>query len=121
MFLDQVPAFSFKLDHLAFDQGRYVNSHIDYEELIKSKRWIHRLYLQPGNKMDIYQTDSNRGILKITDGKVHTVKIVVADAFGNANILSFKLLSKNFNFLSQNIMKQSYSHSISQINSGMMR
>ena len=96
MFLDQVPVFSFKLDYLAFDQGRYVNSHIDYEELIKNKRWIHRLYLQPGNKMDIYQTDSNRGILKITDDKVHTVKIVVADAFGNSNILSFKLLSKKF-------------------------
>jgi hypothetical protein len=94
MFLDQEPAFSFKLDHLAFDKGRYINSHIDYEELIKRKRWIHRLYLQPGNKMDIYQTNSNRGILKISDGKVHTVKIVVADAFGNSNILSFKLLSK---------------------------
>ncbi len=96
LFLDQEAAFSFKLDHLAFDQGRYVNSHIDYEELIKNKRWVHRLYLQPGNKMDIYKTDLNRGILKIMDGNIHTVKIVVADAFGNSNILSFKLLSKKF-------------------------
>ncbi len=94
MFLDQAPAFSFKLDHLAFDQGRYINSHIDFEELIKNKRWIQRLYLQPGNKMDIYQTDSNRGILKLSDSKIHTVKIVVADVFGNSNVLLFKLLSK---------------------------
>ncbi|MCK9639453.1 MAG: M23 family metallopeptidase [Prolixibacteraceae bacterium] len=96
MFLDQEPAFSFKMDHLAFDLGRYVNSHMDYEELIKSKRWIHRLFLQPGNKMDIYQTDSNRGILKMADGKNHSVKIIVTDALGNSNTLSFKLLSKKF-------------------------
>lgn len=96
IFLDQEATFSFKLDHLSFDLGRYVNSHIDYEELIKNKKWIHRMYLQPGNKMDIYKTDSNRGILKISDDKVHTVKLVVADAFGNSNVLSFKLLSRKF-------------------------
>ncbi|MCK9411215.1 MAG: M23 family metallopeptidase [Prolixibacteraceae bacterium] len=96
LFLDKEPAFSFKFDHLVFEQGRYVNSHIDYEELIKGKRWIHRLYLLPGNKMEIYQSNSNRGFLSMTDGKYHTVKIILADAFGNSNTLSFKLLSKKF-------------------------
>jgi len=96
LFIDQESTFSFKLDHLAFDQGRYVNSHIDYEELVKSKRWIHKLYLQPGNKMEIYQTKPNRGILKLSDGKIHTVKIVVADAYKNINTLTFKLISKEF-------------------------
>ena len=93
LFLDEVSQFSFKMDHLAFDQGRYVNSHIDYEELISNKRWIQRLYLQPGNKMDIYHFNGNRGILTVSDGKAHTIKIVVADAFGNSNVLIFKLLS----------------------------
>lgn len=93
LFLDQEPRFSFKMDHLAFDQGRYVNSHVDYEELMKSKRWIHRLYLQPGNRMDIYHFTGNRGILNFSDDKSHFVKIVVSDAFGNTNTLNFKLLS----------------------------
>jgi hypothetical protein len=93
LFVDDEPVFSFKLDHLAFDLGRYVNSHIDYEEMMKNKRWIHRLYLQPGNMNEIYQTTSNRGILKLTDGKIHTIKIVVADAFNNSNVFTFKLLS----------------------------
>jgi len=94
LFVDQQPQFSFQMDHLAFDQGRYVNSHIDYEELIRSKRWIHRLFLQPGNKMEIYKSNAGRGILKLTDGKLHVVKIVVSDAFGNSNILSFQVNSK---------------------------
>ncbi len=94
LFVDQEFVFSFKMDHLAFDQGRYVNSHIDFEDLVKNRRWIHRLFLQPGNKMDIYSTNSDKGILHLTDGKIHQVKIVVADAFNNTNVLSFKLLSK---------------------------
>lgn len=94
LFADQEPILSFKMDHLAFDQGRYINAHIDYEELIRNKRWIHRLYLQPGNKMEIYQTNPGRGVLNLSDGKIHSIKIVVADAFGNSNIFSFKLISK---------------------------
>ncbi len=94
MYLDGKPVFSFKMDHLAFDQGRFVNSHIDYEELIKNRRWVHKLYLQPGNKMDIYHTIANRGILKMTDGQTHTVKVIVADAYQNTNEFKFKLISK---------------------------
>ncbi|HEY5511627.1 MAG TPA: M23 family metallopeptidase [Prolixibacteraceae bacterium] len=94
LFLDQHPVFSFQLDHLAFDQGRYVNSHIDYEEMIRNKRWIHKLFLQPGNKMEIYRTTADRGVLKLSDGKAHTVKIIVSDAFKNTNTLTFSLLSK---------------------------
>ncbi len=94
LFLDQESIFSFKMDHLAFDQGRYVNSHIDYEELMKNKRWIHKLYLQPGNKMDIYQTNASRGILNLTDGKTHTLKIIASDAFRNSTTLSINLISK---------------------------
>lgn len=92
LYLDQQPVFSFKMDRLAFDQGRYINSHIDYEELIKNKRWIHKLYLQPGNKMEIYQSNEQRGLLKLSDGKSHDVKIVVSDINGNTNVLTFKLV-----------------------------
>jgi len=92
LYLDQQQVYSFKLDRLAFDQGRYVNSHVDYAELIKNKRWIHKLYLQPGNKMEIYQTNPDRGLLKLSDGKSHEVKIVVSDAHGNTNVLAFKLV-----------------------------
>ena len=94
LFLDQHPVFSFQFDDLAFDQGRYVNSHIDYEEMIRNKNWIHKLFLQPGNKMEIYQTTADRGVLRLQDGKPHSVKIIVSDAFKNSNTLTFNLISK---------------------------
>lgn len=93
LYVDQQLLYSFKMDQLAFDQGRYVNSHLDYEELIKNRRWVHRLYLQPGNKLQIYRTDANRGILKMKDG-AHQVRIVVADAFHNLTTLTFRLQVK---------------------------
>ncbi len=96
LFVDQEPALSFKFDHLTFDQLRYINSHIDYEELIKNSRWVQRLYLLPGNKMEIYQTGSGRGVINLSDGKIHSIKIVVADIFGNSNVFLFKLASKKF-------------------------
>lgn len=95
LLLDQKKVFSFQFDHLAFDQGRYINSHIDYEEMMRNRRWIHKLFLQPGNRMEIYQTTADRGILKLTDGKPHTVKIIVSDAFRNTNTCSFNLISKS--------------------------
>jgi hypothetical protein len=93
LYLDQELVYTVRFDHLAFDQGRYVNSYADYEELAKSKRWIQRLFLQPGNKMEISKTNDTRGILKLSDGKTHQVKIIVSDAFNNATSLSFKLIS----------------------------
>lgn len=94
LFFDDEKVYSFKVDQLAFDQGRFVNSHIDYDELIRNKRWIHRLFRQPGNRMEMCHTDANRGILPVSDHKAHTVKVQVSDAFGNATTLSFKMVSK---------------------------
>jgi hypothetical protein len=92
LMMDQEPVFSFKVDHLAFDMGRYINSHIDYEEFIRNKRWIHRLFLQPGNKMDIYQVGTNKGVLQLQDSKIHEMKLVVSDAHGNKNVLAFNII-----------------------------
>jgi hypothetical protein len=94
LFMDQEQVFSFKIDHLAFDKGRYINSHIDYEELIQNKRWIHRLFMQPGNMLDIYQSGTSKGIVPLPDSKIHAMKLVVSDARGNANVLEFKMLFK---------------------------
>ena len=92
--VDQKNVFGFRMDHLDFDMGRFVNSHLDYEELVKNHRWIHRLFLQPGNLLDIYFDYPGRGIISLKDGKSHVVTITVSDAFGNLNSCQFKVTSK---------------------------
>lgn len=94
--MDNKQEFAFKLDELSFELNRYVNSHADYEEKIRNNRWVHRLYQQPGNKLHIYETGFNRGVLSIDDDKIHVIEITVSDAFKNSTKLTFKLLSKQF-------------------------
>lgn len=103
--VDNKSEFDFKLDELSFDLNRYINSHIDYEEKVRNNRWVHRLFKQPGNQLDIYKTGINKGILNIDDGKIHDVEIIVSDAFKNSTRLKFKLSSQQ---IAQKPVKQIY-------------
>jgi hypothetical protein len=94
VFIDQKPSFSFKFDQLSFNLGRYINCHIDYEELIRKKLWIQRLWLLSGNKLDLYATNSEKGIVLVNDEKIHSVRIVVSDAYNNRSTLDFKIIGK---------------------------
>jgi hypothetical protein len=86
--------FGFKMNNLAFDQTRYANSQMDYEENKLDQRKVHRLYQQPGNKLDIYGPVVNSGVLDLEDGETHSVQIIVSDAFDNQASLKFKVVSK---------------------------
>ncbi|HEY3388762.1 MAG TPA: M23 family metallopeptidase, partial [Prolixibacteraceae bacterium] len=94
LFCDGQQVFGFKMNNFSFDDSRYANSQADYEEYLKSHHWIQRLYKQPGNQIDIYDTDDKNGILNLDDGKGHEFEIVVADAFKNKSILKFHTSSK---------------------------
>ena len=94
LYRDGKKIFGFKMDNFSFDQTKYANSQADYEEYIKSKRWIQRLYRQPGNRLDIYDPPENNGIIYIEDAKSHEFEIVVSDAFNNKTSLKFRTTGK---------------------------
>ena len=89
--------YSFKMDELIMDQTRYVNSQMDYALAVKTGRRLYRTWLEPGNKMNIYDSIIKRGLFTATDGKIHTVHYEIADAGGNKTNLSFKIQSQKTN------------------------
>ncbi len=91
---DGETVFGFKMNNLSFDQTRYANSEMDYEENKLNQRRVHRLYLQPGNELDIYGPVVNSGVLDLEDGETHTIQIVVSDAFDNQTSVKFKVVSR---------------------------
>ncbi|MEI6143731.1 MAG: hypothetical protein WCP85_30915 [Mariniphaga sp.] len=91
---DGLPVFGFKMDKFPFEDSRYANSQADYEERIKSHRWIQRLYRQPGNYLNIYDPAGKDGILTIDDGKSHQFEVIVCDAFKNKTSLKFRTICK---------------------------
>ena len=91
---DGIPVFGFKMDKFAFEDSRYANSQADFEERVKSHRWVQRLYRQPGNYIKIYEPLIDDGILRLDDGKGHEFEIIVSDAFKNKTKVKFTTFSK---------------------------
>ncbi|MEI8112788.1 MAG: M23 family metallopeptidase [Bacteroidia bacterium] len=92
--VDNELIFSFTLDDFAQNESRYINSLLDYDRAIRTGQRLYRTWLQPGNKLNIYDTVEKRGIYKATDKKLHQVKYEITDAYGNETSVAFQIQSK---------------------------
>src|SRR4029078_1363456 len=45
---DNEPSFAFSLDEIPFQDTRYINAHIDYQQKIYQNRFFHRCYALEG-------------------------------------------------------------------------
>lgn len=95
--VNQDTIYAFNLSDFSFNETRYINSHIDFAERQNNKRWVHRLYHLPGNKLDIYTTTKDKGKITVQPGAHYTVKIVVNDVAGNSSLLQFTITGVNQN------------------------
>jgi hypothetical protein len=85
---------SVQMDRFSFDETRYVNSYIDYGELVTNKRRFQKTWIEPGNRLRLYNYTQRGGHLKMTDGNTHPVKIELTDLHGNKSVLEFNLVSR---------------------------
>lgn len=93
MAVDSVTVYSFTADRFSFTESRYLNSHIDYRAKVIDNEYIHKTFLQPGNRLSMYDRHLNRGILSFRDDRDHKITITVSDASGNRSSVSFALRS----------------------------
>ncbi len=89
LLVDSVEFYSHRLDGFSFEESRYINSLIDYDDYARRRVRFQKTYIAPGNKLSIYETRSKRGLIEFTDGKLHRVQYVAEDASGNASVLTF--------------------------------
>lgn len=95
--VDEETIYSFKMDEFGFDESRYINSHIDYDQKIRLGRSIYKTWIEPGNKLSIYNREDGNGLYTFSDEKVHEIKYEIADAYGNLSTLVFSVVSKKQN------------------------
>ena len=86
--------YSFKMDELDFDETRYLNSHIDYSQLAKYGRRLHKNWVEPGNHLSNYTTISNQGKIRFDDGEKHSISYLLKDVKGNSSKLEFRVNTK---------------------------
>jgi hypothetical protein len=85
---------TFEINSFSFDDSRKINSYIDYEQLIKSKRKFQRTWIEPCNSLGNFEYSENDGIFDPMIGVVHQVKIEIKDSHKNSSILEFSIEGK---------------------------
>lgn len=87
--VDSTEHYGHRMQQFSFDESRYINSMIDYEDFSRRKVRFQKTYIAPGNKLSVYETTTNRGLIYFNDGKLHRLQYVVEDANCNASVLTF--------------------------------
>lgn len=89
--VDDKRYYYFELNEFSFAETRYINSHIDYEQIIRRKRKVQKLFIDPNNRLRFYETILNHGHLHFDDDSIHTIKLIVKDTYKNTSTLSFNI------------------------------
>ncbi len=88
--------FMFRLNRFAFDESRYINSHIVYSEYANTGSRFVKTWIDPGNRLPIYNYNLSQGVYEAAAGK-HKIEIEIADSYGNASELSFQVEKRHAN------------------------
>lgn len=92
--IDDRLVYSHAIDEFSFAETRYINSHIDYEEKIKSSSYIQKTFKEPNNRISTYNHLINNGIVESIDGKTHRVEISVSDFSNNYSSVIFDVIGE---------------------------
>jgi murein DD-endopeptidase MepM/ murein hydrolase activator NlpD len=85
------PVTGFQMDHISYDNTRNINAHIDYKTKATGGPYLQQLFRLYGYVNSIYHAVSGDGIIDISDGKVHNIRIEVQDPYGNTSELVYRL------------------------------
>jgi hypothetical protein len=96
MKLDGKTLYLHSIDEFSFSESRYINSHIDYSEQVKSKTYIQKTFLEPNNRLSIYQHSENNGKIVLSDNELHNVELTISDYSGNTSRVSFLISQDEF-------------------------
>ncbi len=93
LFRDGALCYGFKMESFGFDETRYINAHLDYQEQRSRGSYFHRCFTLPGNQLSIYQSPQN-GLISLTPGKASTLQATVKDVAGNESNLEIRLFTE---------------------------
>jgi hypothetical protein len=88
---DNITEFKFVLDKLAFHNKIDMNLHANYERMVNENIKIHKAYVEEGNSMKLYKTNSKNGYLSINSFKSHAISIKLKDTYQNERNINFQI------------------------------
>ncbi len=83
--------YGFKIDKFSFAETRYINSHIDYAEKIRTGKVIQKSFVEPNNRLSLY-SKKNTYTADIKPGDKKIFKYIIEDYSGNRSVLAFTVI-----------------------------
>jgi hypothetical protein len=94
LYMDEKPVVDFRMDNISYNDTRYLNAHIDYRIKSSGGAYLQHLSDLPGYVNSIYKHYMSDGVIDLSDGAIHLIKIEVKDAYNNTSVLNFKVQYK---------------------------
>ena len=94
LFVDSTKVFQSMTDAVLPDENRMINSFVDYEERVHSRRWIMRSYKAPANRLRMLKVGPERGVVTIDEERNYRFRYVLEDDFGNRRTYRFTVKGK---------------------------
>jgi len=77
-----------EMETYGFHENRYISSHVDYKEFKDKGKHLQKSFIAPNNRLGIYKETLNRGVISINDLKLHEVRYIIKDSYGNTSIVN---------------------------------
>jgi murein DD-endopeptidase MepM/ murein hydrolase activator NlpD len=93
---DEQPVIGFRMDNISYDHTRDINAHIDYRTREKGGPFLQHLSRLPGYTSPSIYTSFRKGpgadgVIDLSDGKPHAIRVEVKDADGNGSSLGYEV------------------------------
>ena len=82
-----VEKFFYKMDRMTFDDSKYINLLIDYEELTRKRKRIQLFTLHPEQKLSFVKDNSLQGIINIDEEKSYQILVELKDYNQNTSYI----------------------------------
>jgi hypothetical protein len=79
------------MDRFAFTETRYVHCHMDAKERDMNGRSMHRCFSLPGNALSTYPVKKSNGLVNLSDGEIHSLRLEVKDFAGNTSTVKLRV------------------------------
>ena len=77
------------VDRIPVGRNAFVNAWGDYEHWRQTRRWYMKSYIEPGNQLSIFYTDSLRGIVHFNEERDYQLEYILRDFKGNESHYAF--------------------------------
>lgn len=91
VYVNDTLVYAQQIDRLDFATNRQLNAHADYPRFKRDKMSVHRTFRLPANRLPIYKTIRNNGVIELTQGQIAAIRVEVGDVHGNTTTLRFQL------------------------------